>query len=65
MAHPSKTSPTLSPAISPGNDTAVDHPAYRTGIGLTQWLAWGLIAFSLFMVFLAVVINLITGSPGG
>lgn len=60
MANQSEASPALSPAA----DAAAEHPEYHTGIGITQWLAWGLIAFSLFMVFLAVVINLITGSTG-
>lgn len=61
----SHISPTITSPLPNPEDTAVDHPAYRTGIGLTQWLALGLIAFSLFMVLLAVVINLIMGTPGG
>lgn len=46
-------------------DSPVEHPKYQTGIGITQWLAVGLVAFSILMVLLAIVANLFLGSPGG
>jgi hypothetical protein len=47
-------------------DQVTDSQAPRhTGIGITQWLAFGLLLFTLLAVILAVVFNLIFGSPGG
>ena len=51
--------------ISPEQEARFEHPAHHNGIGFTQMLAFGLVAFSLFMVFLAIVINFILGTPGG
>lgn len=50
--------------ISPAGNTPVERPEYHTGIGITQWLAWGLIAFSAFMVIMVVVINLFVNPSG-
>ena len=46
------------------DDVPVEHPAYRPGIGLTQWMGLGLLLFALVMVILAIFINFILGSPG-
>lgn len=51
-------------ALSPAGNTPVERPEYHTGIGITQWLAWGLIAFSVFMVIMVVVINLFVHPSG-
>lgn len=61
MTHPSDTT-TGSSALTSENWT--DHPTYQTGIGFTQWLALGLVAFSILMVILAIVMNLILGTSG-
>lgn len=57
MAHPLDSA-------SPLCETPADHPAHHSGVGFTQWLAVGLVAFTVLMVILAVVMNLILGSPG-
>ncbi len=57
MTHPSDSFP-------PEDEAPNEPPLRHTGIGITQWLALGLLAFSLLAVVLALVINLILGSPG-
>jgi hypothetical protein len=57
--------PHSSDSFPPPNETQHNALPHHTGIGITQWLALGLLAFSLLAVVLAVVINLILGSPGG
>jgi len=49
----------------PSSQAPQGHPVYHSGIGLTQWLALGLVAFTLLMVIIAVAMNLLFGSPGG
>lgn len=61
MTHPSDTRAGPSSLTSEASN---DHPTYRSGIGFTQWLALGLVAFSILMVILAIVMNLILGTPG-
>ena len=51
--------------LSATSEEQYEHPGHHTGIGFTQMLAFGLVAFSVLMVIFAVVINLILGTPGG
>ena len=51
--------------LSTAGEEQFEHVSHHTGIGFTQMLAFGLVAFSILMVIFAVVINLILGSPGG
>lgn len=62
MTHPSDSLPSPDEMLDEAPDKP---PLHHTGIGITQWLAFGLLGFSLLAVVLAVVINLILGSPGG
>jgi hypothetical protein len=38
---------------------------HHSGIGFTEWMAFGLVVFTILLVILAVVINLFLGTPGG
>jgi hypothetical protein len=62
MTHPSDSP---HPPDEPLDQTLDKPPMHHTGIGITQWLTFGLLAFSLLAVVIAVVINLFPGNPGG
>lgn len=56
----------LPDSMSPGAEARAGLPAHHhSGIGFTEWMALGLVAFTILLVLVAVLVDLFQGSPGG